>query len=67
MINARHVTYEQAFGVCVCVWVCVCGGGVGGGGVEESGNRRKGLQLLFAGYPVPRKKREKRRDYNRCV
>ena len=55
MINARHVTYEQAFGVCVCVWVCVCGGG-GGGGMEESGNGRKGLQLLFAGYPVPRKK-----------
>ena len=34
---------------------CVCVEGVGGG-MEEGGNGRKGLQLLFAGYPVPRKK-----------
>ena len=33
----------------------MCVEGVGGG-MEESGNGRKGLQLLFAGYPVPRKK-----------
>ena len=36
MINARHVTYEQAFGVWVCVWVCVCGGGGGGGGWKRA-------------------------------
>ena len=32
MINARHVTCEQAFGV----WVCVCGGGGGGGGWKRA-------------------------------
>ena len=36
MINARHVTYEQAFGVCVCVCGCVCVEGVGGGGWKRA-------------------------------
>ena len=76
MINARHVTYEQALGVCVCVCVCVWEGGGGGGGgegdesgVEERGKGRKGLTSTAArGLPgTEKKKMEKRRDYNRCV
>ena len=47
MINARHVTYEQAFGVCVCVCVCVCGGGGGGGGREWKGTQRSSTAVRW--------------------
>ena len=47
---------------------CVCVEGVGGGGgLIESGNGRKGLQLLFAGYPVPRKKGRRGGIITMCV
>ena len=63
MLNARHVTYEQAFGVWVCVWVCVCGGG-GGGGDGRERKRTQRSSTAVRGLPGTEKKREKRRDYN---
>ena len=54
MINARHVTYEQAFGVWVCVWVCVCGGGGGGDGRERKRTQRSSTAVR--GLPGTEKK-----------
>ena len=55
MINARHVAYEQAFGVGVCVWVCVCGGGGGGDGRERKRTQRSSTAVR--GLPGTKKKK----------
>ena len=49
MINAGHVTYEQAFGVCVCVE------GVGGGGRERKQTQRSSTAVR--GLPGTEKKK----------
>ena len=51
MINARHVTYEQAFGV----WVCVCGCVCGGGGRERKQTQRSSTAVR--GLPGTEKKK----------
>ena len=57
MINARHVTYEQAFGVCVCVCGCVCVEGVGGGGGGRERKQTQRSSTAVRGLPGTEKKK----------